>query len=64
MISANKFRTIVIFLLDSCFFSLAKLRKISKITIDAYGSTGWENHRYEPFSLGLSERRIAGWPRD
>ena len=21
------------------------------------------NHGYEPFSLGLSERRIAGWPR-
>ncbi len=64
MISANKFRTIVIFLLDSCFFSLAKLRKISKITIDAYGSTGGGNHGYEPFPLGLSERRIAGWTRD
>lgn len=63
MISANKFRTIVKFWLDSCFFSLAKLRKVSKIIIDAYGSTGWENHRYEPFSLGLSERRIGGWPR-
>ena len=47
----------------SYFLSIEKLRKISKIIIDAYGSTGWENHRYEPFSLGLSERRIGGWPR-
>ena len=42
MVSANKFRTIVKLSLDSCFFSLGKLRKISKIPIDAYGSTGWE----------------------
>lgn len=63
MVSVNKFRTIVIFLLYSHFSPLAKQWKNSKIIIDAYGSTGWENHRYEPFSLGLSERRIAGWPR-
>lgn len=52
MIFVNKFRTIVIFLLDSCFFSLAKLRKISKITIDAYGSTGWETMDMSPFPWG------------
>lgn len=63
MISENKFITIIRFLMYSYFSSIEKLRKISKIIIDAYGSTGWENHRYEPFSLGLSERRIGGWPR-
>lgn len=52
MISANKFRTIVIFLLDSCFFSLAKLRKVSKIIIDAYGSTGRETMDMSPFPWG------------
>jgi hypothetical protein len=52
MISANKFRTIVRFSLDSCFSSLAKLRKISKITIDAYGSTGRETMDMSPFPWG------------
>lgn len=52
MISANKFRTIVRFSLDSCFLSLAKLRKISKITIDAYGSTGRETMDMSPFPWG------------
>lgn len=52
MISANKFRTIVKLSLDSCFFSLAKLRKISKIIIDAYGSTGWETMDMSPFPWG------------
>lgn len=52
MISANKFRTIVRFSLDSCFFSLAKLRKISKITIDAYGSTERETMDMSPFPWG------------
>lgn len=52
MISANKFRTIVKLSLDSCFFSLAKLRKISKITIDAYGSTGRETMDMSPFPWG------------
>ena len=52
MISANKFRTIVKLSLDSCFFSLAKLRKISKITIDAYGSTERETMDMSPFPWG------------
>lgn len=52
MISANKFRTIVRFCLGSCFFSLAKLWEISKINIDAYGSTGWETMDMSPFPWG------------
>lgn len=52
MISANKFRTIVKFSLDSCFFSLAKLRKVSKIIIDAYGSTERETIDMSPFPWG------------
>ena len=52
MISANKFRTIVRSLLHSCFFSLAKLRKISKIIIDAYGSTERETMDMSPFPWG------------
>lgn len=55
MISANKFRTIVIFWLDSCSFSLAKLRKVSKIIIDAYGSTGWETMDMSPFPWGWAK---------
>ena len=52
MISANKFRTIVNFHWAHIFFSLAKLRKISKIIIDAYGSTGWETMDMSPFPWG------------
>lgn len=52
MISANKFRTIVRFSLDSCFFSLAKLQKVSKIIIDAYGSTERETMDTSPFPWG------------
>lgn len=52
MISANKFRTIVRFSLDSCFFSLAKLQKIGKIIIDAYGNTGRETMDMSPFPWG------------
>ncbi len=52
MISANEFRTIVRFCLGSCFFSLEKLWKISKIIIDAYGSTGWETMDMSPFPWG------------
>ncbi len=52
MISVNKFRTIVRFCLGSCFFSLAKRREISKIIIDAYGSTGWETMDMSPFPWG------------
>lgn len=52
MISENKFRTIIRFLMYSYFLSLAKLRKISKITIDAYGSTGRETMDMSPFPWG------------
>lgn len=52
MISANKFRTIVKLSLDSCFFSLEKLREMSKITIDAYGSTERETMDMSPFPWG------------
>lgn len=52
MISANKFRTIVRFLLYLYFFSLAKLREASKIIIDAYGSTEWETMDMSPFPWG------------
>ena len=55
IISANKFRTIVRFLLYSCFFSLAKLRETSKITIDAYGSTEWETMDMSPFPWGWAK---------
>ena len=55
MISANKFRTIVKFWLDSCFFSLAKLRKVSKIIIDAYGSTERETMDMSPFPWGWAK---------
>lgn len=52
MISANKFRTIVKFSLNSYFFSLAKLLKVSKIIIDAYGSTRRETMDMSPFPWG------------
>ena len=52
MVSANKFRTIVIFLLCSHFSPLAKLRKASKIIIDAYGSTERETMDMSPFPWG------------
>lgn len=52
MISENKFRTIVRFSLYSCFLPLAKMRKTSKIIIDAYGSTGWETMDMSPFPWG------------
>lgn len=52
MISANKFRTIVRFCMGSCFFSLEKLREISKIIIDAYGSTEKETMDMSPFPWG------------
>ena len=52
MISENKFRTIIRFLMYSCFSSIEKLRKISKIIIVAYGRTGWETMDMSPFPWG------------
>ena len=39
-------------MLHSNFNPLAKLRKVSKIIIDAYGSTGWETMDMSPFPWG------------
>ena len=39
-------------MLHSNFTPLAKRREISKIIIDAYGSTGWETMDMSPFPWG------------
>ena len=38
--------------MHSCFSSLEKLQKISKIIIDAYGNTVWETMDMSPFPWG------------